>query len=104
MHEMTIAIDDPAVSQSVCRAASRGFAVQKRLTGSISCLDEDSQGCKAQCIRRGSRSSTARGRGFDAAFAKLLWPLAIGSWPSFIAIPPCCPSVDPYSLITRSGL
>jgi len=35
MHEMwAIAIDDPGICQSRCRAASRGFAAQTRLNGS----------------------------------------------------------------------
>jgi len=35
----------------------------------------DSCGSKTHCIRWGSPSSMVRGGGFDAAFAKLLWPL-----------------------------
>jgi len=51
----------------VCQSCLlRGFAVQKRLNGSTSC-----SGPKEHCIRW---RSEGRG-GFDAAFAKLLWPL-----------------------------
>jgi len=43
----------------------------------VKVLGEDSWGLKEHCVRRGLDPSTARGRGsaFDAAFAKLLWPL-----------------------------
>jgi len=63
MHEMqTTTIDDPDVCQSVC--LSCGIAVQTRLDGLRSCLDW--RFSKAQ-----------KTLGFDAAFAKLLWPIIV---------------------------
>jgi len=66
MHEMwPIVVYDPGVCQFPCQAASLGFGVQKRLNGSRSCLGRPDP-------------PAARGLGggkFDAAFAKLVWPL-----------------------------
>jgi len=63
MHDMpTIAIDDPGVCPFVCYVS----AVQQRLNGSPSCLDEYSRGPKNIVLDECK---------VDAAFAKLLWPL-----------------------------
>jgi len=70
LHEMqTIAIGDSGVCQSVRQSAGllRGRTSQKRLNRSTSCLVWGLLGPKKQCIRWG----------FDAAFAKLLWPLVL---------------------------
>jgi len=73
MHEIrTIATDDLAaratVSQSlslfVYDAVSRGFAVQTRLSGPKCCLRWRLLGTQYKTVT-----------GFDAAFAKLFWPL-----------------------------
>jgi len=59
----TFAIDDPGVCLSV--RLSRGRGVQKRLNGSASCLGGDSW-------RHKKHDGGATGKGFDAAFTKLL--------------------------------
>jgi len=59
------------------RGLSACLCHEKWLNGSRSCLGRRLLGPKRHCIRWGSRSRTARGGGFDAAFAKLLWPLVI---------------------------
>jgi len=81
-----IATDHPLAYVSVC--LSRGCAVQKRLNGSRSCRDGDFEDPSHIVLNGGPDAPTARERemrkilssirtlrAFDAAFAKLLWPL-----------------------------
>jgi len=80
MHEMHTIVTLPmiavSVCLSVCHAAQLGFTVQKWLNGSRSCLGWTTPGGLSNIVLDGGPDpSTARGGGFDAAFAKLLWPL-----------------------------
>jgi len=66
-------IDDPSICQSVChlgRLCKHGWRPARGVC---------SWGPKKHCIRRRSPSPRQGYRGFDVAFAKLLWPLVITS-------------------------
>jgi len=62
------------VCLSVCRTAQRGFTVQKRLSRSGSCLDWTLSGAQGTFCWTGVLPAPQWG-GFNAAIAKLLWPL-----------------------------
>jgi len=78
MHEMpTIASDDSVawcVSESVSR---RACVMQKPLHGSRSCLGWRLQRAQRTCVLDGGPDFL---RGFDAAFAKLVWPFVSKSF------------------------
>jgi len=78
MHKMrTIEIDDP-VAWSVCRHVCHAPAPCKNdWTDRCPVWGENSWGNKGTLYQRRSESSTKREGGFDAAFAKLLWPLVV---------------------------
>jgi len=71
----TIAIDDPGVCQSVTRAGCAKTAERIDVLFGVKTHGDP----KNIALHGGAHLLTVKGRGFDAAFAKLLWPLVITS-------------------------
>jgi len=72
VHEtQTIVADVCGVCLSVCHAVQRGFAVQKRLNRSRSCLGWTQLGDKEHCDRWGSWSPHREGRGIQCSLRQI---------------------------------